>query len=231
MDPKKIGGFLKELRKEKGLTQEQLAEILGVSGRTISRWETGSNMPDLSILIQIADYYDVEIKEILDGERKSEIMEKEMKETLCKVADYSKLEKEKAEKAANVAFGVIFAACVVMIIIQLIVTGDLSSVLGETVALVIGGVVYIGIMVHYGIWETGSRLKSTPLRDSFISVGCSAVFSVVFGLYMLNHGASESRAAGATILFFVGITILGLAVLRILALFSSKKAKNIHRLL
>lgn len=151
MDPKKIGGFLKELRKEKGLTQEQLAEILGVSGRTISRWETGSNMPDLSILIQIADYYDVEIKEILDGERKSEIMEKEMKETLCKVADYSKLEKEKAEKAANVAFGVIFAACVVMIIIQLIVTGDLSSVLGETVALVIGGVVYIGIMVHYGI--------------------------------------------------------------------------------
>lgn len=41
MNPKKIGEFLKGLRKEKGLTQEQLAEILHVSGRTISRWETG----------------------------------------------------------------------------------------------------------------------------------------------------------------------------------------------
>ena len=70
MNPKKIGEFLKGLRKEKGLTQEQLAEILHVSGRTISRWETGINMPDLSILIQIAEFYDVEIKEILDGKRK-----------------------------------------------------------------------------------------------------------------------------------------------------------------
>ena len=41
MDPKKIGEFLKVLRREKGLTQEQLAEILHVSGRSVSRWETG----------------------------------------------------------------------------------------------------------------------------------------------------------------------------------------------
>ena len=95
MDTKKIGEFLKELRKEKGLTQEQLAEILLVSGRTVSRWETGTNMPDLSVLIQMAEFYGVEIKEILDGERKSEIMDKELKETLSKVADYNKLEKKK----------------------------------------------------------------------------------------------------------------------------------------
>ena len=93
MDQKKIGSFLKELRKDKGITQEQFAETLGVSGRTVSRWETGSNMPDLDILIQIADYYDVEIREILDGERKSERMNKELEETVIKVADYSVQEK------------------------------------------------------------------------------------------------------------------------------------------
>lgn len=98
MDQKKIGSFLKELRKEKGVTQEQLAENFGVSGRTVSRWETGSNMPDLDILIQIADYYGVEIREILDGERKSEIMNKEMEETVLKVADYSNYEKQKLTK-------------------------------------------------------------------------------------------------------------------------------------
>ena len=102
MDTKKIGEFLKVLRKERGLTQEQLAEILLVSGRTISRWETGTNMPDLSILIKMAEFYNVEVKEILDGERKSENMDKELKETLSKVADYNKLEKERVTKAGNI---------------------------------------------------------------------------------------------------------------------------------
>ena len=46
MDTKKIGAFLKQCRKEKNLTQEQLAEKFGVSARTVSRWETGINMPD-----------------------------------------------------------------------------------------------------------------------------------------------------------------------------------------
>lgn len=95
MDQKKIGGFLKELRKAKGVTQEQLAEILGVSGRTVSRWETGSNMPDLDILIQITDYYGVEIREVLDGERRNKLMDKEMEETVLKIADYSNDEKKK----------------------------------------------------------------------------------------------------------------------------------------
>ena len=55
MDLQKIGSFLKELRKEKELTQEQLAETLNVSRRTVSRWETGSNMPDLDLLMEMAD--------------------------------------------------------------------------------------------------------------------------------------------------------------------------------
>lgn len=77
MDQMKIGNFLKELRKEKGITQAQLAETLNVSARTVSRWETGSNMPDISILVDIADYYDISIPEIINGERKSEIMNEE----------------------------------------------------------------------------------------------------------------------------------------------------------
>ena len=61
MDQIKIGIFLKELRKEKKLTQEQLAEKLNVSGRTVSRWETGSNMPDIGMLVEMADFFDVSI--------------------------------------------------------------------------------------------------------------------------------------------------------------------------
>ena len=61
MDQQKIGQFLRECRKEKGITQEQLAEMLGVTNRSVSRWENGSNLPDLDILIEMADYYDVEL--------------------------------------------------------------------------------------------------------------------------------------------------------------------------
>ena len=52
MNQVKIGRFLKELRKKKGLTQEQIAEKFHVSNRTISRWENGNNMPDLDVLMK-----------------------------------------------------------------------------------------------------------------------------------------------------------------------------------
>ena len=69
MNQIKIGNFIKELRKEQKLTQEALAEKFGVARRTVSRWETGSNMPDLDILIEMADFFNVDLREILDGER------------------------------------------------------------------------------------------------------------------------------------------------------------------
>ena len=94
MDQKKTGLFLRELRKENGLTQEQLAEQFNVSSRTVSRWETGANMPDLSVLVELSDFYQVDIKEIIDGERKSEIMNEETRETLVKVAEYTKEDKK-----------------------------------------------------------------------------------------------------------------------------------------
>ena len=97
MDQKKTGNLLKKLRSEKGLTQEQLAEILNVSNRTVSRWETGSNMPDISLLVEIADFYDISIPEIINGERKSEKMNdevKEVKEVAKTMSDYARAEKE-----------------------------------------------------------------------------------------------------------------------------------------
>ena len=104
MDQARIGKFLQELRKEKGLTQEQLAEQLFVARRPVSRWETGANMPDLDILVELADLYDVDLRELLDGERKDETMDKEMQDTVLKVAEYSNAEKERSAKVVRVYF-------------------------------------------------------------------------------------------------------------------------------
>ncbi len=149
LEQKKIGSFLKILRKEKNITQEQFAEIIGVSGRTVSRWETGSNMPDLDILIQIADYYEVEIREIFDGERKSEKMNKELEETVLKVADYSNDERKRLTKRMHILFLVGVVAFMVFAILDSMGLADsgytesvASFALGFSFGMLVLGVIY-----------------------------------------------------------------------------------------
>ena len=102
MNQQKIGNFLKELRKEKQLTQEQLADYLNVSSRSVSRWETGNNLPGLDILIQLSKYYGVQLIEILEGEKMAQ--ENLVENTVEKVAEYGNEEKMKVTKVVNILF-------------------------------------------------------------------------------------------------------------------------------
>jgi transcriptional regulator with XRE-family HTH domain len=155
MDQNKVGSFIKELRKEKNLTQEQLAEEFSVSRRTVSRWETGNNMPDLDILIEMSDFFQVDLREILDGERKNEKMNEEMKETVMKVAEYSNEEKKKMAKVTLACFIIGIVSIVVnqgMRFFELPSTfwiGFLEGLTGGmTMAAMIIGILYItGAMV------------------------------------------------------------------------------------
>ena len=70
MNTKKIGAFIAMNRKKKGYTQEQLAEKLGVTNKTISRWENGHYMPDLSLLEPLSKELDITLNELL-AEKKS----------------------------------------------------------------------------------------------------------------------------------------------------------------
>ena len=168
MNIKKMGSFLKELRKEKGLTQEQLAEILGVAGRTVSRWETASNMPDLGMLIQLSELYGVDINEIIDGERKNMPMHeenKENKETLSKIAEYSKLEKEKAVKSISIAYYVTIIASFIAFIVQRILYDDYKMAIGELLIFAVGTAVATALISHQGLWETFLHSKVNPLIE------------------------------------------------------------------
>lgn len=69
MDQEKIGKFISALRKQQGLTQEQLGEKLGVTNKTVSRWETGKYMPDLDKLQDLSAFLGVSVNELLSGER------------------------------------------------------------------------------------------------------------------------------------------------------------------
>lgn len=93
MNQKEIGSFLKDLRREKGITQEQLAEQLNVSDRTVSRWETGSNLPDISLLVELANFYNLGVNEIIEGRKESEKMDEKTEDVANKMADYATQEK------------------------------------------------------------------------------------------------------------------------------------------
>jgi len=222
MDSQKIGAFLRVLRKEKNLTQEQLAEILNVSGRTVSRWETGTNMPDLSIMIELADYYDIDVKELLNGERKSE-MDKELKETLKTVAEYTDEQKKAAVKASNYGFVTIFIISAIAILIQMIAFMDIKLVIGETVAVLLGGMAYLMLIVRAGIWNYPKSNGDTFKRDLIISLACTIVFTVAF-FFMLSK-AIPGQELKYSLLFFIVIFAVSLGVLRLLASISSKRSR------
>ena len=118
MDQKKTGQFLKMLRSEKKLTQEQLAKHFNVSNRSVSRWETGTNLPDISLLVEIADFYDVDVREIIDGERKSEMMDKEIKEVADKMAVYAGNEKSKLLRVIQVVSIIGVVITIVALVLQ-----------------------------------------------------------------------------------------------------------------
>ncbi len=163
MDQKKTGRFLKELRSEKGLTQEQLSEMLGVSNRSISRWENGVNMPDFDLVIELANYYQISIEELLDGERKENMIDKKTEETLLKVADYSNQEKMVLSKRLNLLF--ILGVIAFILYMFLDIRGLASVGIYEIIANFALGLVF-GILLA-GVLYTSrymSRIRAFKMR-------------------------------------------------------------------
>ena len=157
MDQRRIGSFLKKLRKEQGITQEYLAEKLNVSGRTISRWETGSNMPDIGLLVEIAELFDVSISEIINGERKSERMNEEVKEVAEKLSDYADAEKATIIKAIrNQSIG---GVCALVMYFILDITGAVyKNIILEKISLYCETLVFVTVIL-ISLYSTGLLSK------------------------------------------------------------------------
>ena len=161
MDQQKIGSFLRELRKEKHMTQEQLAEALGVSGRTVSRWETGRSLPDLDLLMLLADYHEVALRELLDGKRKENTMDKHLEETVVKVADYSNQEKHKLARRMCLLF--VAGAALFTLYLVWMAAGEPAA--WESAASCALGFAY-GMMLVGVLYTSGrlARLRALKLR-------------------------------------------------------------------
>lgn len=105
MEQIKIGKFIAELRKNKNMTQEQLGERLGVSFKTISKWENGRGMPELSTLKPLSEELGVSINEILSGEKiEKEVYQEKLEENIVNTIDYANKKMEKQRNLLSILF-------------------------------------------------------------------------------------------------------------------------------
>ncbi|MGN1041090.1 MAG: helix-turn-helix domain-containing protein [Candidatus Fimimonas sp.] len=158
MDMQKIGAFLAELRKEKKLTQDELGEQLGVTNKTVSRWENGNYLPPVEILQMLSKLYDVSINELLSGQRLNETSYKQNAEENIALA---LLQKSKDAKK-SVALACVVCAITFVGGISLIMTGALLATsvwlrivfITLAVALIASGVgVCCVLTVDAGVYE------------------------------------------------------------------------------
>ena len=144
MDMQKIGKFLAELRIEKNLTQDQLGEKIGVTNKTVSRWENGNYLPPVEMLQILSKFYGVGINELLSGERLDEKHYKENAEEYI-VADLMKKRKE-AKKRLAVSF--VVAVITILAGLSIIL---LSAMLAAPIWLRIVCIVFSLIIIILGI--------------------------------------------------------------------------------
>ena len=112
MNQEKIGKFIQERRKLKKLTQVELAEKLGVSNRTISKWENGNCMPDYSIFNALCKELDISINELLSGEKLNEDnYQNKLEENFVKTIDYNNKKQNK-----KVIFENFWQMCILIIL-------------------------------------------------------------------------------------------------------------------
>lgn len=139
MDSEKIGAFIKALRKEKSLTQKELAEILCCTDKAISRWETGRGIPEISFLIPLSKALGVSVNELLMGER---FPEEEIKEKADQLIVETITSTDKKIGGLKNMLYVLFC------IIQFILFYLLPLIGGPTDTMGIVFLMYIGTMVN-----------------------------------------------------------------------------------
>ena len=146
MDQIKIGKFIAEKRKEQKLTQMQLAEMLGITDRAVSKWETGKAMPDSSIMLELCDILKITVNELLCGEVIT--MENFKKETENNLINMVK-EKEQNDKwllALEIVIGVV---AVLYYIILVLIASYVSMEEWLRITIVVGGMVPLLIAIFF----------------------------------------------------------------------------------
>ena len=169
MDVKKIGEFIAYNRKLKGLTQEELGRILGVTNKTISRWENGNYMPDLSLLKPLSDSLGVTLNELLSGEKfENDTIIQNTENNIMNTIDFTEKTLKKEHKKISI---LLMSLGIFLSIASFVICGAESS--WSSIYSIIGIIIFI-----IGLFK---ELKLNKLLKIVFSIG---LFIVILGIFM-----------------------------------------------
>lgn len=248
MDTAKIAEFLRALRKAKGLTQEEVAQRLYLSPKTISRWESGGGIPDINIISAVADLYGVTVDEILKGERSTERTESRSEQT-------KKLKDESGERVMYEHIAAKLNPYLVGSVITLCVTSLISVFFWPaTVAIIPCLVLFASIIMAIGNGEVRrlvkdgygqgfsaamDRAKGIVLRKNLWYADVVALILIIWAFatagvlqfFTVNVALFIAVAAGCYILLRIGAVVCSSAKERVSLLYIASAVLFAHALL
>lgn len=182
MQNQKIGAFIAALRKEQNLTQEQFAEKLGVSNRSVSRWENGNTLPDISLMYSICAVTGVTLSELLSGARQEEAARREAAvELVLSLADRERQEKT---KRLNLWFSLGLAALLGAIPAGRWLTPFHSGIFAA-----------VGIVLHgIGFFHNNRNRAMTP-REKAVLTAAGEEVRMEFAEEMVQYAKKHQKAS------------------------------------
>ena len=215
IDKSQFGSFVSELRKEKGFTQKEIAERLFISPKAISKWETGVNIPDTSLLIPLADMLGVSVTELLMCKRMEvdEVMDTEKVEGIVKTAiAYSEENPERAYQQKG-KWGIFYGISILLAAIGLLLNhiyGQITRPRGFSVLLGVIFGAYFCFFVKMRLPAYYDENKIRGIHDGVIRMNIPGVrFNNSNWPYMIKVGRIWACLSMALIpIISVGLTIL-----------------------
>lgn len=192
MDQIKTGKFISATRKELGMTQKELAQILNISDKTVSKWECGKGLPDVSLMLPLCENLKISVNELLSGERLSENNYRQKAEE-----NMMNLIKEKEENKKKIILSAAVAAMAVLAAVPLILVAGISEFSTAarvgliTVATVI---LIIGIAVACVLDREAGTFECTKCGERFVP----DMKSYVMGAHTLTRRQLKCPHCGKT---------------------------------
>lgn len=160
MDQLKIGKFIAQMRKEKNLTQRKLADELCISDKTISKWECGKGLPEVSLMLPLCEILEISVNELLSGEKIAASDYKKKAEE-----NFMKLINEKQENKKRITISIIVAAI---------------TVISSSVLIMVSGLTQISTAARIA-------LVAVAVVIMIAGIGVSAVMDMDAGVYECPH--------------------------------------------
>lgn len=204
MDQEKIGLFIRNLRKQHNMTQKELGEKVGVSDKTISKWENGINMPDMSCLPLLCEILETNVNELISGEHfPPELYETKAEDNLMGLLDEKKkLDKKRLLIDLSIGFTLLVSSVFLL----------LTSIYGITFHKQITGLIDITSLVVILVFTTAVAFLGRPRSIYGFFTNCKKnilfIGTIVFVLTAINALNSNESNALAVSLSYAAIPIL-----------------------